>query len=344
MLTSYNLLNNVRTTLNDAIDADDTSILINQASSPYKDPPTPGANSLGQSSVLTIVDSLTTPTKIEIITYSGLTDNGDGTLTISGVTRGAESTVASAFSSGAYVYQALTAGCFEGPVADINSNEGVVNFAGFAADTPGVVSSNANGFRTIYNGGIQMIADCATSEHGPGQRLGGFGCLGDDLAIVLPPSGDPSVDTRYPLRVTNNTGYSSGEAIVVMKNADINRIELLKAARLWPANTTSFVTSTTIDWKENDIKRMNLTASAASVVMTDTSDYLIPGGAYRRLTLLVYLPDVTNPGYTVAWPANVIHAGGAPPDFTTGQDCIYRIEILFDGSVYLMSEPEFYQL
>lgn len=343
MLTSFNVLNNVRTTLNAAIDADDTSIILNQASSPFKDPPAPAVDALGQASLLTLTDSLANPTKIEIVTYTGFTDNGNGTVTISGVTRGAENTVASAFSSGAYAYQAITVDCLNGPILNVDSNEGIVNITGFAADVPGSNMSGSNGHRVRYSGGIQTVIDCATSEHGYGQRIGAVVCLGDDFGILFPPAGDSSVDTRYPILLTNNTGYSTGDPIARIKCAETERIEMLQAARLRPSDQTSFDASSTIDWKEHDIRRMALTSNSV-VTMTDTSDYITPGGEYRRLVLLISIPDVANPGYTITWPSNVKWAGGTAPTFNVGQNQIRKIEFLYNGTYYLGSAQETFQL
>ncbi len=94
-------VNNVQTTLNAAITSSATSVQVVKAVTPFNDPPASGK--------LTIMDSLSSPTKIEIIAYTGRTDNSSY-WTLTGVSRGQESTTASAFSSGDAVVQTWTAG------------------------------------------------------------------------------------------------------------------------------------------------------------------------------------------------------------------------------------------
>jgi hypothetical protein len=93
-------VNNVKTTLNSGVSNSATSVDVVKAASPYNDPPASGK--------ITLMDSLVIPTKIEIIAYTGRTDNTTY-WTLTGCTRGDESTTASAFSSGDDVIQAYTA-------------------------------------------------------------------------------------------------------------------------------------------------------------------------------------------------------------------------------------------
>tara|TARA_B110000908_G_C10239895_1_gene445472 strand:- start:921 stop:1391 length:471 start_codon:yes stop_codon:yes gene_type:complete len=93
-------VNNVKITLNAAITNSATSVQVVKAVSPYNDPPASGK--------LTLMNSLSNPTKIEIIAYTGRTDNSTY-WTLTGVSRGQESTTASAFSSGDDVVQTWTA-------------------------------------------------------------------------------------------------------------------------------------------------------------------------------------------------------------------------------------------
>jgi len=93
--------NNVKITLNAAITSSATSVQVVKAISPFNDPPTSGK--------LTLMDSLSSPTQIEIIAYTGRTDNSTY-WTLTGVSRGQESTTAAAFSSGDSAVQTWTAG------------------------------------------------------------------------------------------------------------------------------------------------------------------------------------------------------------------------------------------
>ena len=94
-------VNNVKTTLNASATSSATSLQIVKAVSPYSDPPASGK--------ITLMDSLSSPTKIEIITYTGRTDNTTY-WTLTGCTRAAESTTASTWAIGDHAIQAFTAG------------------------------------------------------------------------------------------------------------------------------------------------------------------------------------------------------------------------------------------
>jgi len=102
----YTVANNVRATLNTGINSSVTSIIINNAVSPFNNPATPVSGFPG---VITLTDSLGAPTKFEIVTYTGITDNGNGTRTLTGVVRGVESSTAQAWTSGQFLYQSATA-------------------------------------------------------------------------------------------------------------------------------------------------------------------------------------------------------------------------------------------
>jgi hypothetical protein len=89
--------NFVRTTLAAPIDAIATAIDLQPAAAPYSDPDTSGGT-------LTLADSLVTPTKLEIITYTGVSGS-----TLTGVTRGAEGTTAHSWVAGTHAIGAFTA-------------------------------------------------------------------------------------------------------------------------------------------------------------------------------------------------------------------------------------------
>lgn len=97
--------NNVQVLIAASVSAVDTSITIDAGVSPKKTPPDPS----GETSYMSLVDDLYQPTKIEVVTYTGLTDNGNGTFTLTGVTRAQESTSATTWSIGDVAYQAIPA-------------------------------------------------------------------------------------------------------------------------------------------------------------------------------------------------------------------------------------------
>lgn len=93
--------NNVVATLSSTVAADDTSITFNTPVTPFNIPPASGGT-------LTLSDNLNNPSAIEVITFTGVTDNLNGTHTITGVTRAQESTAAAPWSVGHVLYQAVT--------------------------------------------------------------------------------------------------------------------------------------------------------------------------------------------------------------------------------------------
>jgi len=94
-------VNNVKASLHAALTNSATSVLVVKSISPFNDPPSSGN--------ITLMDSLSNPSKIEVISYTGRTDSGTY-WTLTGATRGLESSTASAFSVGAYAIQTWTAG------------------------------------------------------------------------------------------------------------------------------------------------------------------------------------------------------------------------------------------
>ena len=93
--------NNVRATLNAGVSTGASSIQVLKAVSPYGEPPTSGK--------ITLMDSLSSPTKIEILSYTGRTDNTTY-WTLTGVTKGVESTTDQAWDAGDPLFQSFTAG------------------------------------------------------------------------------------------------------------------------------------------------------------------------------------------------------------------------------------------
>jgi len=94
-------INNVKTLVHSTTSNSATSINITKASAPFNNPPASGR--------ITLMDSLTSPTKIEIIIYTGRTDNSTY-WTLTGCTRASESTTASTWAASDHAIQAFTAG------------------------------------------------------------------------------------------------------------------------------------------------------------------------------------------------------------------------------------------
>ena len=104
-------INNVKTLVHSTTSNSATSINITKASAPFNNPPASGR--------ITLMDSLTSPTKIEIIIYTGRTDNSTY-WTLTGCTRGSESTTASTWAANDNAIQAFTAG---------NANEALAEYS-----------------------------------------------------------------------------------------------------------------------------------------------------------------------------------------------------------------------
>lgn len=103
---SFTIANNVRVDLTVAITGASTSITVSKAAAPNQDPPAPAGGFPG---LITLVDRVAGPTKVEIVEYTGRTDNGT-TWTLTGVTRAREGTTAQSFDVGAIAFQSVTAG------------------------------------------------------------------------------------------------------------------------------------------------------------------------------------------------------------------------------------------
>lgn len=344
MLTKHELVNNVRTTIAGAgITAASTSVIVNKTSAPYKDPPQPSSAADATRGVITFMDSLSNPTKIEIVYYLGWADNGDGTITLSGLQRGREDTIASAFSAGQYAVQMLTAGELATKLLSVNHGEGRVDCAGNGLPNTPALWVHSGGIRVTLNDSIQNALSMGLPEYSKFEYLWSWTGTPDDcMLMVTHPSdrtgGQPAIRTTF-----NN--YADGTKLsVVMQNTVIEQIELMRVTRWWPRTSGSLASNTTIDWATNDIVRMPL-VSNTTLAFTDSSDFILPDGAYRRLTLIIEIPAVINPGFTVALPASVlIPAGVSAPLFNSGSNQIRVLEFLYEGNYFLYEGMRTYQL
>jgi hypothetical protein len=211
---AYLIGNNVLTTLHTTITGASTSIIVDVPAAPNKVPVSPNA---GNIATLTLVDQIVSPTIIEIITYTSATNNGDGTYTLTGVTRGTEGTAAQAFTSGAICFQALTAATFNS-VASLGLNT-LLQFCGDGSDgnatvtTPiimttdsyylnltisGSGSINTNGYTLYVSGVLDLSAAAAGAIFAPS---------GANASGTAPGAGGT---TSGVAGVTVPTGFSGG--------------------------------------------------------------------------------------------------------------------------------------
>ena len=194
---AYVLDNNVQCTLNTAINAVVTSIIVNAAVVPNKNPVAPSGGNTG---VITLMDSLVAPTLIEIVTYATSTNNGNGTFTLTGCTRGQEGTTASSFAPGAACIGALTAAILAALVPSGNST--LLQFCGDGVDGDATISTsitltadkyyrnltmaaggtiNTGGYAVYVSGVLDLqaaIAGCFTAPSGAAGSSGGAGGVG----------------------------------------------------------------------------------------------------------------------------------------------------------------------
>lgn len=95
---------NVNVELSAGISNSATSITVYAGVSPWNTPPAP--QNTGASAAATLIDSFQNPSKLESIIYTGLTDNGNGTFTLTGCSRGQDGTTAQSWSAGDILFQA----------------------------------------------------------------------------------------------------------------------------------------------------------------------------------------------------------------------------------------------
>jgi hypothetical protein len=161
VLGRYKTANNVRVTLHTAINTVASSLVVDTASGVFQNPADPAGDAPSNGvAIATITDSLVTPTKTEIVTYTSLTNNGDGTLTLGGVTRAQEGTTAQSFTVGAIVMQTLTVGQLTHPYLTVDQAAGTLAIAANTAVTGGLTQQDGatSGFRAILAGALFTIA------------------------------------------------------------------------------------------------------------------------------------------------------------------------------------------
>lgn len=350
MITRWKLQNNVRHTLNSAIGAGDASITIDIAAPPFKSVAVPDSKAENGRGIVTLTDSLTNPTKIEVVTFSALVDNGNGTLTLSGLVRGAESTIASAFSAGAYVLQCLTAESLDSPLIALDHANGwvLMKGSGDPAVPAAVFSSGGIKVQALNDIDQAKVLDVGTGAQGVDEGLFRIMAGGDEVAFLFTPPFNRDMTSGGDIGIMTMNWYSYPpdftKPLLMLRNVKVDRLEGLRATRYGVNAEDSLASNVTIDWSGHDIRRMPL-ASNANVTMLDTSQIYPNVGAYRRLTFIIEIPNVANPGFTVTWSANVEWPnGGAPPSFNVGQNQVRVIDFLYDGQTFFADTMRTYQL
>lgn len=117
-MSMYCAANNVRVALASSANAVTTSLRIGMPSPPWElpvDPLSRGYPNDTLGGLITIFDSMSSPSAFECVTYTSITDNLDGTYTLGGCFRGVLGTTAQAWASGAFVTQSPNALLDENP-------------------------------------------------------------------------------------------------------------------------------------------------------------------------------------------------------------------------------------
>lgn len=208
MLGRYTLANNVKVTLAADVSAVASSITVNAASGIFNNPPDPtGDAASGGLSIATIQDAALPPTKTEIITYTGVTDNGNGTLTLTGVLRGIEGTTARSWTSGAVLFQSATAGQFSDPLLSLDrSGAGKVKIGASSVELDGATTT-----MLPKNSEGAVVLSAGTSKGSNLGFNGGFLQLYGDSN----PDNDPAGKGRAVLSSSGELRLYSGQNIVL---------------------------------------------------------------------------------------------------------------------------------
>jgi hypothetical protein len=151
------LSNFVRARLSQAINSDSTSITVFYATSSYYIAP---LNPSGAVYTLKIVDSIDNPQSAEIITYTGLVNNGSGSYTLNGVVRGVSGTSAKKWRYGSFVES----------IADANTINNFIelnepNFADLIQAQTNITSDYASWLVPVVHGAYTDTVDYITTPN-----------------------------------------------------------------------------------------------------------------------------------------------------------------------------------
>lgn len=215
---AFTLDNFVRSIL--AVDAavGDTSLVVALAAPPLRDPP---AASAGNPGILILQDQPTSPTKIEIVTYTGVSIAGTQ-VTLTGVTRGLEGTSAQAWTAGTQTFSGTTAAvlaqfALKAALATVATSGSYTDLAN--KPTLGTAAAqNTTAFATAAQG---AKADSAVQPNS----------LASLAALELSTS-SPYIDFHY-----NNTEADYDVRIINDAAGQLNVVGTLKANNLSGTNT-----------------------------------------------------------------------------------------------------------
>jgi Chaperone of endosialidase len=292
--------NNVLTALSSQAAIGATSISVYEGAAPYNDAPTEGR--------LVLTDFVHGPTKIEIISYTGVTVNGDGTLTLTGVIRSQEGTPAYAWPAGTQAYVSITA-------ADIVEMR----------DTLGGIA-HSNYARTdileTFDAGLGVTGDIGVTGNvdgrdvaADGTKLDGVeaGATADQTGAQIKSLYEAEVDTNAftDTEQTKLSGVATG-ATVDQDKAAIDAL-LINAAALGGVAIGSVLRSDAADIKTsgtltfNDNVKIGFgTSNAEGTLYSDGTHTYWDMGADKDL----FMRDVTTSRFKFDISAGHFHADG----------------------------------
>jgi len=283
-------VNNVKTSLHAALTNSATSVLVVKSTSPFNDPPTSGN--------ITLMDSLSNPSKIEVISYTGRTDNSTY-WTLTGATRGVESSTASSFSVGAYAIQTWTAGDATAAVIDTTYSVGdgglttndftnadhsklnAIEASADVTDTANVVSSLTAG----TNVAIAVDGTISSTDTDTTYSVGDGGLTQQNFTTTLKDKLDDieasatadqnkaDIDS-LGINATHVSGFTVGKSVpsnAVFTDANTT----YTSSDFTHDDLTGFVANEHLDWTTdrgaNNIHLSNLPATALTTVKTAVS-------------------------------------------------------------------------
>lgn len=321
MLGQFTVADNVRVALTSGITSGATSITFTAATGIFSNLPNPsGDTQSGGVGIATIVDIYGNPSLIEIITYTTLTNNGNGTYTITGVVRGVQGSTARAFSAGAVIYQSHTAAQNKHPNVVWTASSSTLGITGSLS-----LSANAN-----ITGALGVSGDTQLNTMtAAGAANFSAAIVANDrvsFATATVPSSPASGDTHHyntakRLRSWDGSAWQQYVSVTDLGNSSITTIAISGGL-----NAASLITSGSVGCGSlginNDtlVLRSNATFSGASWQMTlarPTSGmtanvaYTFPALAGANGTVL----GTTGAG-AMTWVTAILSGGAAGGDLT----------------------------
>ena len=198
--------------------------------------------------------------------------------------------------------------------------------SGHAGVVPGGESNSASGgYHATVLGGILSVAGA------DGTIAGGRRAKANHTgAIVLADYTDAdfasAVANEFAVRASGGVRLATGGAGLSMDGQleVTGNIEARTATFQQEVDNSASGTAKTVDWTAGQKQKLTLTGNC-------TLSFTAPSGVGNFL--LKILQDATG-GRTVAWPANVKWAGGAPPTLTTAANAVDIVSLYYDGTDY----------